>query len=248
MVSIGYPDDLCNCLCSKVVSMVTNHIVVIDDNMFYRSMRYVYYQLARTFKCSYCQVYIKADIETIISRNTERKNSSVSNETIFKMYELLEEPDPGKNTWEENTFVISKSNEFTTIFIRKMFEFIIKCSEKIVPALTEIDDVAKELDKQKCLDSLVHQIDQILRKFISEEMRTEKQLNNNKRVLNQKGKLLNEKRKNFLDLVRKQNVSIDLNEVATGQSLVNEVATGQSVVTDTTKNNIKSMFEKYINE
>ncbi len=46
--------------------------MILDDNFSHRSMRKIYYQLARDTGCSYLELHLPIDIEEAITRNSKR--------------------------------------------------------------------------------------------------------------------------------------------------------------------------------
>ena len=192
--------DFCSCFYEEGISVgklmesqakELHHIIFLDDNMFYRSMRYSIFQLARRHECSYCQIFIDRDIDTLIERNGCR-DASVSNETIYKMASLIENPNPIRNKWEMNTYVV-KDN----VNNGELLEFIRACS--YYPYKNEEDkSEARALDRKQCYESFVHQLDQVLRKYISKEIKLKKDTSSVKSL----AELFNKAKKIFLDEVR----------------------------------------------
>jgi len=64
-------------------------VVILDDNMYYRSMRYEFYKLARKYCVCYGQVYFKVDLERAILIDSKRKEGRVGEEVIVKMSNKL---------------------------------------------------------------------------------------------------------------------------------------------------------------
>ena len=192
--------DLCSCFYGVRITVgeliqspakELHHIIFLDDNMFYRSMRYSIFQLARRHECSYCQIFIDRDIDTLIERNGCR-DAQVSSETIYKMAGLIENPNPIRNKWEMNTYVV-KDN----VKNDELLEFIRTCS--YYPYKHEEDtSEARALDRKQCYESFVHQIDQVVRKYISKEIKLKKDTSSVKSL----AELFNKAKKLFLDEIR----------------------------------------------
>ena len=84
-----------------------NEVVVIDDNNYYHSMRYAYFQLARKHQIGFCQFYLNAPESLARSRNAQRPQSQrVPEDFISKMITKMEPPNPLKNNWEQFSFSI----------------------------------------------------------------------------------------------------------------------------------------------
>ena len=50
-------------------------VVVVDDNSYYRSMRYAFHQLARDAGAGFCQFHILASLQAAIKANQGREES-----------------------------------------------------------------------------------------------------------------------------------------------------------------------------
>ncbi|EDS35455.1 L-seryl-tRNA(Ser/Sec) kinase [Culex quinquefasciatus] len=60
--------------------------------MYYRSMRYQVFQIARRLGTGYFQTYLEVSLESAKSRNSKRSNA-VPEEVISRMFYKLEKPD-----------------------------------------------------------------------------------------------------------------------------------------------------------
>ena len=81
-------------------------VFIIDDNNYYTSMRYEYFQLAKKHQIGFCQFFTDVPIE-ICKKNNESREISVPDEVIDKMAVKLEAPNPLKNAWEQFSFALS---------------------------------------------------------------------------------------------------------------------------------------------
>lgn len=87
-------------------------LFLIDDNMYYCSMRYEYYKLAKTCGLSFCQIFFDATKEDALKYNKLRDSEcQVPDSVIGKMYEKLEPPDK-TNAWEENLITLTPYKKF----------------------------------------------------------------------------------------------------------------------------------------
>ncbi|XP_057304276.1 L-seryl-tRNA(Sec) kinase-like [Hydractinia symbiolongicarpus] len=201
-------NNLCCCFTSKQKRAKSiRHVFFIDDNMFYRSMRYEYFQLARLLECSYCQIFIKGNIQDSINRNSNRIGSIVTEDTIIKMTALLQEPDVVRHTWESNTFVLENRTPFSDELVKDIYKFINKSSENIVSPIVEKNLDILEADRKQCLENLLHQCDQITRKYLSTYMSDCKTKCESKDELQKMGKRLNKKRKEYLNMITTGEIS-----------------------------------------
>lgn len=72
-------------------------LVLIDDNLYYRSMRFEWFKLARDCSLGFCQVFVSCPLEEAIRRNASRK-SPVPESSIRVMESKLELP--REESWE----------------------------------------------------------------------------------------------------------------------------------------------------
>ena len=136
-------------------------LVILDDNMYYRSMRYEYYQLAKQHECSYCQVFLEASIETVAVRNSLRPDP-VPDQVIQRMWNKLEKPDPVKFFWERNSLVLS-SDTYALVdiegFVKKSLE------DPLTPRVAETKP-----EEEKVMSEL-HLVDIALRKAVGDQIK-----------------------------------------------------------------------------
>ena len=190
--------DMCSCFQNGIVisccddnknNSNTHHVLFIDDNLFYRSMRYRFYQMARHYSCSFCQVYIHAPIDTVIGRNDGRpENAIIPRATILKMNNIFEVPDHQEFQWEMNTLEINNMDELISStcdagykvssrqkILDKIIGFVVESSTEIVPPLLSKEEIEKrELSRLVNLNNYIHRCDQLLRRFISTQMQAAK--------------------------------------------------------------------------
>lgn len=145
-------------------------VLLLDDIMYYRSMRRVYYNLCKKYKISYCQVYMKCDYHMAITRNTFRKGDDrfdrVLPESIFHMGMNLEVP--STEPWERFTCELSSATPTNPYFAEVMWNTI--KSSMLCPVETVGITSYKVEDEIDTTSSPVHQVDLILRKYISEKI------------------------------------------------------------------------------
>ncbi|XP_048362409.1 L-seryl-tRNA(Sec) kinase isoform X2 [Sphaerodactylus townsendi] len=134
---------------------------ILDDNFYYRSMRYEVYQLAR----KYCQ------LEVCLQRNFQRMNP-LSEETIHAMVQKLEVPNSEKYTWEQNSLIL-KSTEYTLKDNSQVFSLLSAALENPVKQFEENTEL-KEVDRALCAASFLHQADQAVRRIVSQTMMSAK--------------------------------------------------------------------------
>jgi hypothetical protein len=85
-------------------------VIIVDDNMYYASMRHEVYQLVRQFSAGYAQVALDCPTRTASSRNTGRPPAQrVATHVVERMAGRIELPAPQKRTWERNSILLDAS-------------------------------------------------------------------------------------------------------------------------------------------
>lgn len=137
-------------------------VVLLDDNFYYKSMRYEYYQMARRQTAGYCQVYIECSVSDA-SQNNAKRDSQIPVSVIKVMAERIEAPLTQNLAWEKDSLKLSANN--LDINIEGVFDLVSNCLRNPVCPL---DDRTEEitLAKLQCSESLAHQADIILRLLV----------------------------------------------------------------------------------
>lgn len=138
-----------------------DQVILLDDNFYYRSMRYEYFQLARKHNIGFCQCYLECTTEVAIHQNLSR-DIQVPTAAIEAMAINLQPPQPQELMWELNTVVISSKSPDRTDAV---WDIIEKSLELPVPPL-ENRDLEKAEARLRCSLSVAHQADLILRSLV----------------------------------------------------------------------------------
>ncbi|ESO93047.1 hypothetical protein LOTGIDRAFT_232809 [Lottia gigantea] len=85
-------------------------VIIIDDNMYFRSMRYDYYQLARNSSVGFCEVYVACSVSLALQRNSQRASGFVEPEIITNMANRFEIPDQSHHSWEKYSLICTTDN------------------------------------------------------------------------------------------------------------------------------------------
>ncbi|XP_060076600.1 L-seryl-tRNA(Sec) kinase-like [Ylistrum balloti] len=147
----------------------SSYVLIIDDNMYYRSMRYRYFQLARKFEQGFCQVHLHCTENIAKERNSKRKVRRVTDEVITTMATKMEVPDPSIDPWEKYFAVLEGSTDFQSQLcdIDRLLQLAI-----LNPPHSPVEDSqGKEESRQICSVNQLHQADQILRKLVSSRIK-----------------------------------------------------------------------------
>lgn len=149
------------------------YLVLLDDNFYYRSMRYKIYQLAAKYECGFCQIYLKCNLKTAIERNRNRLQD-VPNVAIETMYERIEPPDADCNRWETESLTLLSDllNHSFDLDVIKAFAF--KNFSKIaVISNPEGDNLREKLETRMInKKNILHQSDLILRSLVSDKIKS----------------------------------------------------------------------------
>lgn len=173
------------------------YLVLVDDNMYYRSMRHEVYKIARRHGTGYVPVYLDVDLEEAKIRNS-RRVAPVPDETILRMWSRMELPNGKVCRWEKNSLRI---NNFSDDF-ELVFSHILDRIEHPVEKYIISEGVAEPVEQ-----SALHKLDLLLRKRVGEIVRKNRvQLNADElKVLSEE---LIAKRKSILNDFRNRIVEI----------------------------------------
>ena len=92
-------------------------IVLIDDNMYYRSMRHAYYRMSWSLRCCYLVVYLQVEFDVALQRNAKRTTSNRQSDEVMRSINSAIEPPPayferhylpldGAQTWDHSTMEV----------------------------------------------------------------------------------------------------------------------------------------------
>ncbi|XP_014282360.1 L-seryl-tRNA(Sec) kinase [Halyomorpha halys] len=174
-------------------------LIILDDNMFYRSMRYVFYQLSQKYRAKFCQVYVKTSLETCLMRNYNRDQPLPTNQ-ILNVNEKMEVP-VDYNNWEKNTLTVSGEEkvELCLDAIKILLDSV------FLPAQHEIDKKSSKINNNP-----KHIADIALRRIISliaHETKTKDKCKITDKMLK-----LNKKRNEIMNLINKDQLALPSDE------------------------------------
>jgi len=145
-------------------------VLLIDDNMYYKSMRYSYHQLAEQFTLGYCIVYLSCSYDTCSDRLRHRADGHLIKESSVKtIVEQLEKPDPVREKWEHFSKEFdSGGNESSPLILYE--QFIETCVDHPVETnkLSEREIEERDLTRKVNAANLLHQADLCLRKIVGD--------------------------------------------------------------------------------
>lgn len=147
-------------------------VILLDDNFYYSSMRHEYFQLARKYEISYCQIFLTCPLKICIERNAKRKEK-VSEKVLIEMSSKLEMPDEAEQKQVLN-LCIDSSEKSVEQMCDIVMEFIMKAFDKPLKNVVEMRRQMSEKDREITLKNVVHQTDILLRKRAGELIKSVK--------------------------------------------------------------------------
>ncbi|XP_046635296.1 L-seryl-tRNA(Sec) kinase-like [Daphnia pulicaria] len=178
-------------------------VVIVDDNNYYRSMRYEYHQLAAKFYTGYLQIYVKCEVSEALLQNSSRPQSSrVPDIVITQMNTKFEDP---CEAWE-NSLTIGHIDLNDTEILNKIWIHIQNAVDSPVSTLKTLEEkkLASEQSKLISNHNILHNIDKALRKRLNQCIRERKE-EKNARVL---AAQLNDTRQSILEGIKTGAIAI----------------------------------------
>lgn len=197
--SLPFPSTLvnfttpCNFVPDQIKSLHNVCYLFIDDNNYYRSMRYRFFQIAKKYETGFAQIFLESDVSDAVLRDQQRC-APVGKEVVERMALKLERPS-SVNKWEERTLIVGTNCVDETTIINFL-------SESLENPLRPVGDVKQENVTQ----SELHQLDVGLRKLISSVVASTPS-----HEKSETAQSMNERRKQILEDVKKGVVEVNLN-------------------------------------
>lgn len=160
LARIEYPESE---LRSVQVASSADYIILIDDNMYYASMRKEVRSIAKQYEIGYLIVYLETSLADAIAKNELRSlRDRVDEAHIRSMAERFEPPDECQ---DRNIIRIGGEKDMSVVF-DKIQSAVLECllNPQRPEPITDQAPVAFE-------QSEIHRIDLMLRKEISQLMR-----------------------------------------------------------------------------
>eukprot|EP01083_Nonionella_stella_P003904 11230_1 len=184
-------------------SSTDRHIIVMDDNFYFRSMRYPYFQLCRKYRVAFAQLLVEVSETDSQLRNTSRDtHARVPKSVIERMCARFEAPKPNENKWESCSAVFENqtcSESDADLRFQIPWDFIENCFSNGVPDQLPVVDLKEQVRSQEAnLKSVVHQSDISFRKIVSQTMSSLKSENPEYNNLGGAASVLNELRRKCL--------------------------------------------------
>ncbi|KXJ82471.1 hypothetical protein RP20_CCG013389 [Aedes albopictus] len=133
--------------------------IFLDDNMYYRSMRYGIVALARKYGAGFLQVHLDVSLEQAQTRNATRSNP-IPQEIVSRMWIKLEKPNEQFYKWERNT---------VNLTVNYKLEEIMEIKEKIAQCANNPEHpIEQDVEREPVEQSTLHKVDLLLRKAVSD--------------------------------------------------------------------------------
>ena len=230
-VDNAYIDKIKSSCVTNYDSDVTRTVVLIDDNNYLPSMRYEYYQVARSCFVGFAQLHFVCDTNVAKRLNKQRIVScQVPDVVIENMAKKIEPPKPFSNKWESFSFSIQTHIE-ENINFDLVESVVIAASENPVQAVETVSKEVRERDRIACTANVIHQADKHLRSLVNKRMGDmksegydkEDMKTISKKIYGVKGEVLEDLRTGFTKLERGLIESVQSREIGSGDKLAEEV-------------------------
>lgn len=130
-------------------------LIILDDNMMYKSMRSQYYKLAMETEISFGMLYFPIDVHLAMMRNNNRQNKLPS-EVISKIHKSLEVP--------TNAFIVDSNAGFNVLH-KKFLNYVHNCLKNPLKELPRVHPLPVSNVSMK------HKVDLILRSIVNEKIK-----------------------------------------------------------------------------
>lgn len=138
-------------------------VLLVEDNFYYSSMRYKWFQVCRKYNLGFCQVFLDCPLDIACKRNITRM-TKVPENVIHIMSEKLEVPDVKKNQWEKFSFVYNTTKGYETFPINEVIELIRAAANNRPEPVLYVSEQKREA-QVICSQNVIHQADKILRRL-----------------------------------------------------------------------------------
>lgn len=189
------------------IAITKRTVIVIDDNMYYSSMRYSYFQLARRHNIGFCQLYLECSVGSAMLHNSQRtREERVPDDVIKKMADRMEPPE-GK-PWEQYTLSLVAHEPFSKEdTVRKIGSIV---SKALLNPVEPVDDWSElgEASRQACMASVIHQADLGLRHLVNEKMKLLQKKSVDPDDLRAQSRILNTARIELLEAMKTREIIV----------------------------------------
>lgn len=206
-------------LINKELESPDSIVILIDDNMYYRSMRYEYYKLARVHNISFSQIFFDIDLQKALKCNSERSTDSRVPETVVEnMFRKLEPPQ-ANHLWEIFSVSLLSYADFQNLDVLTK---ILSCLRSALDNPVHVRDVNSNEEEafHTNTSNVFHQIDNTLKQLVSGHIKSQVSAGN-KSDLNFISKVYSERRLKLLRQIKRRVITlpIELSEAVTKEQI-----------------------------
>uniref|UniRef100_A0A182RCL9 Zf-Tim10_DDP domain-containing protein n=1 Tax=Anopheles funestus TaxID=62324 RepID=A0A182RCL9_ANOFN len=177
-------------------AMISDVVLLIDDNNYYRSMRREWQKVASKLSIGYLETFFDTALSNAIQRNRERPQP-IDKQIINQMWMRLEKPNGKLYHREEDVITIQENVDYDRVVGRIEY-----CLEHPQEHSVVQKTVAEPMEQSE-----VHKTDIILRKLISKKM-VEVKDGMSKQELQFFAKILQERKRRILEQIRKSELNV----------------------------------------
>ena len=200
-------------LCEETKQIVSSSskmpiILLIDDNMFYRSMRHSFYQTAEKQNLGFCTIFLDCPYELSLARVSQRPDGHLIQNATETIASRLEKPNPLKEKWEKFSMELDSSTAFTPALLNAVEHLIKDCIDHPVQRkeLPEEENKNRIATREANTANIIHQADLCLRKSVGNMSKTLRQSDINGSVCIRK---LVVERKHLFQLIKSGKINLD---------------------------------------
>lgn len=208
--TLTYASQILDRLESVLVNRTDQHILVIEDNFYYSSMRHRYRQIAQRAQMGFAAIHLHSTLSAALQRNRRREPTErvtdLSLEHIFGKYEYSPE-DLRLDTTEHG---------LTIDHLRHVLQRVEQaCREPEQMPSVIVGEEQRRRATEINQTNVIYQLDQRLRKFISTHLNEEFARNARFQITQEKriyAERINEQRQRFLESIKHGHLQYDDHE------------------------------------
>lgn len=220
------------------ICMNRRTVIVLDDNMYYRSMRYSYYQLARRLKLGFCQLFIDCPVDSALEFNERRISEERVPEAVIKKMANRLEPPTGQ-AWEQYSVTLQAHKPYSNDkVVDEIQSTLLKALQNPVQEVDKNSDHG-EICQQNSIASVLYQCDLGLRHLVNERMKVLQESGLGIQNLRAQSKILVTTRADLLSAI-KSNAVVIPEDLCTALSLNHPLAVTQL------RAFLSALFDKYL--
>ncbi|XP_076806052.1 L-seryl-tRNA(Sec) kinase-like [Clavelina lepadiformis] len=154
-------------------AMTKNVVILVDDNMQFREMRYEYCQLSRQLNTGFAILYMACPLLICQQRNESRSSESiVKNQSFLRIQAQMELPGTSQCKWESNYCEVDTSTIDDDV-LNKVAVLLDHAFANPMQNINLVDHKLAEHTRLVNMNSLTHQADIVLRRLCGEVLKHE---------------------------------------------------------------------------